>query len=172
MEPLAEQDRMTLAIAYEFSEQPAESRTQILQLTELSPQKCPILVPAWKSGQQEFPLCGCCGRPPEGHPVEPEIPARVPGSRTNPAVVRKAGGRAQDYETAAAVNRQQANPWEWPPLDLATLEFAEPLSSAEKLIQEAIKYQPRFARAHYYMGQLLKNRAATVMLPRNIRKLL
>jgi tetratricopeptide (TPR) repeat protein len=59
------------------------------------------------------------------------------------------------------LNRANNVHWEWSPLDLAVLLLkADDLDGGEKLLREALQYNPRFGWAHYYMGQLLQKRGA------------
>jgi len=67
--------------------------------------------------------------------------------------------RRKTYETAAARNRNLKVHWEWPPVDLAALLLkSDELDEADALLTEAMRYNPRFGWAHYYMGQLFQKR--------------
>lgn len=152
---LSEPDRMTLALAYQFSEKPAQSGAEFLKLTKLAP-----------TNAQYLYLLGRMDR--VNQRVEEAAENFTKAIRIDPSFVRayeelgqaqEALGRVDEarktYETGAAVNRRLSVHWEWSPLDLGVVllnanEFAE----AEKLFREALQYNPRFAWGHYYMGQL------------------
>lgn len=157
LKPLAEQDRMTLAIAYEFAGQPNESRTEILKLTKLAPQNAEYWYLLGRVDRKNSRLEDAAMDLNKSIQLDPKFLRAYQDLGQTQQDLGKPADARKNYETAAAINRQQANPWEWPPLDLATLEFQQNnLSGAEKLIQEAIKYKPRFAWAHYYMGQVFE----------------
>jgi tetratricopeptide (TPR) repeat protein len=152
---LSEPDRMTLALAYQFSEKPAQSRAEFLRLAKLAP-----------TNAQYLYLLGRMDR--VNQRIEDATDDFTKAIRIDPNFVRayeelgqaqEALGRVDEarktYETGAAVNRRLSVHWEWSPLDLGVVllnanEFAE----AEKLFREALQYNPRFAWGHYYMGQL------------------
>jgi tetratricopeptide (TPR) repeat protein len=152
---LSEPDRMTLAIAYQFSEKPAQSRDEFLKLAKLAP-----------TNAQYLYLLGRMDR--ANQRVEEAVDNFTKAIRIDPNSVRayEELGQIQEalghkdearktYATGAAINRRLSVHWEWSPLDLGIvflrdLDFAE----AEKLFREALQYNPRFAWGHYYMGQL------------------
>ena len=61
------------------------------------------------------------------------------------------------YQKAIELNRQQPKPSPWPPLNLGTLliKLAR-YPDAQTSLQESLRYDPRFPRAHYQMGLLLE----------------
>jgi tetratricopeptide (TPR) repeat protein len=63
------------------------------------------------------------------------------------------------YEAGVMRNRTSATPSEWPPLDLAVvlLKTGEN-AKAEELIRESLLYKPRFALAHYYLGDIFQKK--------------
>lgn len=155
IKPLSEPDLMTLAIAYQFSEKPAQSRAALLKLVKLAPTNAqyPYLLGRMERVEQR---------------VEEAADDFAKAIRADPNFVRayEELGQAQEtlgrldearktYETGAAVNRRLGIPWEWSPLDLGILLLqASDYAGAEKLFREALQYNPRFAWGHYYMGQL------------------
>jgi tetratricopeptide (TPR) repeat protein len=152
---LSEQDRMTLAIAYQFSGQPARSRTELVRLTTLGPKNAeyPRLL-----GQLDL----------LNHHPEDAAREFAAAIALDPDFVRayedlgqvyQQLGRVDEarktYETGAEVNRRLTIHWEWSPLDLGVVLLkANEFPGAEKLFAEALQYKPRFAWGHYYMGQL------------------
>jgi tetratricopeptide (TPR) repeat protein len=60
------------------------------------------------------------------------------------------------YQQALDLNRRQLVPSPWPPLNLGTLLIKlERLKEAESCLQESLRYEPRFPKAHLQMGVLL-----------------
>jgi tetratricopeptide (TPR) repeat protein len=61
------------------------------------------------------------------------------------------------YQQAILMNRSQRLPSPWPPLNLGTLLVKlGKLPEAETYLQESLRCEPRFAKAHYQMGLLLE----------------
>ena len=61
------------------------------------------------------------------------------------------------YQQALGLNRRQLNPSPWPPLNLGTLLIKlGRLEEAETCMQESLRYEPRFPKAHFQMGLLLE----------------
>ncbi len=60
------------------------------------------------------------------------------------------------YRKAVQLNRNEAQPSAWPPVNLGTLLYRlDRLEEAGTYLREAVGYDPRFARARYQMGMLL-----------------
>ncbi len=61
------------------------------------------------------------------------------------------------YQQAVLMNRSEAAPSPWPPLNLGTLLIKlGRLPEAETCLDESLKYDFRFAKAHFQMGVLLE----------------
>jgi tetratricopeptide (TPR) repeat protein len=156
---ISEPDRLTLAIAYEFSGAPEQSRAELLKLVTLAP----------KNAQYEY-LLGKMDR--HNQHIEQASEDFRKAIALDPKFVKAYEdlGQTQEdlghpeearktYETGAAINRKQANHWERSPLDLGVLLLkANDLDGAQKLFQEALQYNPAFAWGHYYMGQVFEKR--------------
>lgn len=64
------------------------------------------------------------------------------------------------YATANHLNRLQNEPSAEPPLLLGSMLYRQSeLSRAERLLKEALKYNPASALAHYWLGLLLERRS-------------
>jgi tetratricopeptide (TPR) repeat protein len=60
------------------------------------------------------------------------------------------------YRQATELNRRQAHPSAWPPLNLGKLLLKlGKLLEAEDSLQESLQYEPRFPNAHCQLGLLL-----------------
>lgn len=70
-------------------------------------------------------------------------------------------GRPDDareaFAKAADLNRKLAAPSAWPPHDLGVLLLRlQDLKEAESALREALRYDPKFAMAHYHLGRALE----------------
>ena len=159
IKPIAEADRVTLALGLGFSDQLPQARAELLNLIKAAPQ----------NAEYEFLL----GRV-EANAKHMEDAAKHSSKaiELDPSMVGAYEnlGRAQEnlglvdearktYEAGALHNRKNKVHWEWSPLDLGVIVLkAGELDEAEKLFREALQYNPRFGWAHYYMGQLFQKR--------------
>lgn len=159
IKPLSETDRVTLALAYAFSQNPAASRIQLQKLMNIAPKNAeyPYLLGRVESDSQ--------------HPEE-AAKAFAKAIQLNPNMVRayEELGRTQEslglleqatktYQIGVARNRESRQRWEWSPIDLGVIYLkAGDNDTAEKLFREALQYNPRSAWAHYYMGQLFQKK--------------
>lgn len=155
IKPLAEDDRLTLALAEQFSGQPVPARAGLQKLIAEFP----------KNAQYVYLL----GRLDVQNKREEDAVADFRKALDlNPNMIRAYEdlGQAQEtlgltdearktYQAGAARNRLQPVKWEWSPLDLGVLLLKDgDLDQAEKLFNEALQYNPRSGWAHYYLGQL------------------
>jgi tetratricopeptide (TPR) repeat protein len=59
---------------------------------------------------------------------------------------------------AVALNRKQPAPSAWPPHNLGYLQLRlQQFPQAEENLREALKYDPKFAEAHYHLARVLEN---------------
>jgi|ERR1017187_7925915 tetratricopeptide (TPR) repeat protein len=131
---LSEPDRMTLALAYQFSDKPEQSRAELLKLAKLAPTNA------------QYPyLLGRLYR--ANRRIEEAAVDLTRAIRIDPNFVRayEELGQVQEslgqeaearktYEAGAAVNRRLNVHWEWSPLDLGVMllkddDFAAALAS-------------------------------------------
>jgi tetratricopeptide (TPR) repeat protein len=62
------------------------------------------------------------------------------------------------FARAVALNRQLPAPSPWPPHNLGYLQLRlQQFDDAEKDLREALKYDPKFALAHYHLARVLEN---------------
>jgi tetratricopeptide (TPR) repeat protein len=61
-----------------------------------------------------------------------------------------------NFSRAVELNRLQARPSPWPPLDLAVTQLElNQLAAAENGLREAITYDAKLPQAHYQLGRVL-----------------
>jgi superkiller protein 3 len=61
------------------------------------------------------------------------------------------------FQKAADLNRKLAAPSSWPPHNLGALLLRlQLLNEAEDALREALRYDPKFAMAHYHLGRALE----------------
>ena len=69
---------------------------------------------------------------------------------------------SRSYEEAVRLNREQAKPSPWPPLNLGLLlTRLDRGDEAEALFRESIRGDERFPQAHYQLGQVLEKKGRT-----------
>jgi tetratricopeptide (TPR) repeat protein len=154
---LTEQDRMTLALACEFSQQPKRAREELLKLTEMAPKNAEYAYLLGRIDSQNQQTEAAAGEFAKAIKLDPNLVRAY----EDLGALQEQEGHVEEaqktYEAGANVNRKLTVPWEWSPLDLGVLELkANNFASAEKLFREALRYNPRFGWGHYYMGELLQ----------------
>jgi tetratricopeptide (TPR) repeat protein len=154
IKPLQEDDRMTLGLAYEFSENPNLARVELLKLTKTAPKNASY-----------FYLLGRFDV--RNRHMEDAIVSFRKTTELDPNHLRawEEMGKVQEslgldgdarktYQSGASHNRLAKAHWEWSPVDLGVIVMRDgDLDQAETLFREALQYNPRFAWAHYYLGQ-------------------
>jgi tetratricopeptide (TPR) repeat protein len=142
--PMSERSRFTLAMAYIELGRPQWAQPELVRLAALKPSNALYLY--WLA-RLDY----------DGHKY------------TDPGMVRAHDllGLCYDYlgdldraiasfERSVTLNRAQAKPSPWPPLDMAVsqVEIGR-LNDAENNLREAVRYDPRLPRAHYELGRVL-----------------
>jgi tetratricopeptide (TPR) repeat protein len=159
IKPLAEEDRISLAVVWQAIGKRREARDAMVKLTQDFP----------KDPQYEYLL----GRfdSLDRH-FEAAIADLQKALQLDPKLLKAYEdlGRAQEalgliadarktYEAGVARNRQDGARSDWPAIDLGSMLLkAGELEEAEKLFREALSYQPRSGMAHYYLAQIDERR--------------
>jgi tetratricopeptide (TPR) repeat protein len=73
-------------------------------------------------------------------------------------------GRSEEaltaFTKATALNRKLPIPSPWPPDNLGNFQFhQQQFDEAEANLREALKYDPKFALAHYHLARVLENKS-------------
>ncbi len=154
--PLDERTRFTLAMAYIKVNRRSWARSELDRLAQAHPDNSLYLYWLSRIDYDDQKYLEAIGR------LE-----RV--TELNPDMVRAHDllGLCYDYigqfdqaitsfSRAVELNRVQAKPSPWPPLDMAVTQMElNQLANAEKGLQEAITYNPKLPQAQYQLGRVL-----------------
>ena len=155
--PLDERSRFTLAMSYVVLGQRDWARPELQKLAEAAPAN--PLYPYWV-GRLDYDG----GRYAEAAAGFLKSLALDPGfvkAHDNLGLCYDALGRDDEAEASAGqavrLNREPASPSPWPPHNLGLLlTRLDRLAEAEPLFREAVRYDARFAPAHYQLGMTLE----------------
>lgn len=157
VKPLSESDRLTLAIAYQFSEKPEQAHAELLKLEKLAPANAqyPFLLGRMDAKNQHLEAAA------DNFAKAIRLDPNLVRAYQELGQIQEELGHAEEarktYEAGATINRKLPAPWEWSPLDLGVVFLkANDLPEAEKLFSESLQYKPRFGWGHYYLGQVFQ----------------
>jgi len=154
--PMSERSRFTLAMAYIELGRPQWAQPELVRLAALKPSNALYLY--WLA-RLDY----------DGHKYTEAVSKLQKVTALDPGMVRAHDllGLCYDYlgdldraiasfERSVTLNRAQAKPSPWPPLDMAVsqVEIGR-LNDAENNLREAVRYDPRLPRAHYELGRVL-----------------
>ena len=158
LSPLDDPDRFTLAMALvDLGDVPA-SRAELTRLNERQPNQAIYLY--WLArldyGQRLYD-----DAVEKFKKVTSMDPASVRGY-DNLGLTYDMMGLTEEAQSAfaqaVALNRKLPAPSPWPPHNLGYLQLRlQQFESAEGNLREALKYDPKFALAHYHLGRVLEN---------------
>jgi tetratricopeptide (TPR) repeat protein len=154
--PLSEGDQFTLAMAFVALKRPDWARPELEKLHAAHKENASY---SYWLGKLEF----------DGQNLPNAIERFQEAVRLNPQLVRgydmlgvsrqKAGQHdeaVKAFEEAIRLNRTATPPSAWPPLDYGSMLLEDgKAEEAEPYLREAVKYEPRLAKAHYKLGSSL-----------------
>ena len=158
LKPLADADRFTLAMALVNLGDVSDARAQLTKLDQNHPDQPVYLY--WLArldyGQRLY---------------ESAVEKLKRVVQLDPASVRGYDNLGLSYDmmgltdeartafaTAVELNRKQPQPSPWPPDNQGFLLLrVQKFHEAEESLREALKYDPKFALAHYHLGRTLEN---------------
>lgn len=155
--PLAAQHQFTLALSYIIMNHRDWARPELEKLAYANPRS--PLYPYWL-GRIDYDAMQF--KAAEAHLQKAlNLDAKFMKAYDNLGLTYEALGQFADairvYRQAILMNRAQPSPSPWPPLNLGTLLVKlGKLDEAEVYLDESLKYDPRFPKAHYQMGLLLE----------------
>lgn len=155
--PLGDRDRFTLALSYIILKHPDWARPELEKLARSNPRD--PLYPYWL-GRLDYDLMQyktAAAQLRKALDLDPMFMKAY----DNLGLTYEGLGQYDDairiYQQAVTLNRQQKLPSPWPPLNLGTLLVKlGRRPEAESCLQEALRYDPKFPKAHYQLGLLLE----------------
>jgi tetratricopeptide (TPR) repeat protein len=157
IEPLDDRNRFTLALSYIILNHRDWARPELEKLAHANPRE--PLYPYWL-GRLDYD--GLQFRAAAANLRKAlELDPNFMKAYDNLALTYEALAQYDDairvYQQALGLNRRQLTPSPWPPLNFGALLIKlERLKEAETCLQEALRYEPRFPKAHFEMGLLLE----------------
>ena len=157
IEPLDNRSRFTLALAYIILKQPNWARPELEKLVLSEPENpnYPYWLGRLDYDAQQFGLA--VGRFKKALELDPQFMKAYDNLALCYEALGKYDEAVQIYQDALRLNRQSPAPSPWPPLNLgALLVKLERLQEARAALEESLRADPRFPKAHYQMGVLLE----------------
>jgi predicted Zn-dependent protease len=130
IKPLSNEDRMTLALAYEFADKPATARAELVRLTKGDPKNPQYLYLLGRVDAKDQKL-------------EQAVESFRSAIKLDPDFMRAYDEMGRAQETLGLVDEARKDGKE---------------DEAEKLFAESLQYKPTFAWAHYYLGQVYQKK--------------
>ena len=159
IKPLGDTDRMTLALALGFSNRVPQARVELLKLIQLSPRNAEYsyLLGRLDANTNHFDDAATEFR--KATELDPTLVRAYEDPGRAQEILGLADEARKTYELGVLKNRANKVHWEWSPLDLGVfLLKAGEFDEADKLLREALEYNPHAGTAHYYRGQLLQRK--------------
>jgi tetratricopeptide (TPR) repeat protein len=159
--PLEEPHRFTMAMSYVALKRYDWARKELNKLAAAAPRNA--LYPYWLGrldyDDQHFEAA--LGNFDRAITLDPNFTR----SHDNRGLCLEALGREDDalgaYHKAVELNRRSGAPSPWPPHNLGSLLSKRGwLAEAEATLREALKYDPKFARARYQLGLVLEKQGS------------
>ena len=155
--PLDESSRFILAVSYVKLNHPDWARPQLEMLARANPRepRYPYTLGRLDYDDRQYKPAA------ENFKKALELDPNFMKAYDNLGLTYEALGQFDDavrmYQRALGLNRNQPVPLLWPPLNLGTLLIKlSRLEEAETCLQESLRYDPRFPKAHLQMGLLLE----------------
>jgi tetratricopeptide (TPR) repeat protein len=155
--PLPDRDRFTLALSYIIMNHRDWARPELEGLAKADPRN--PLYPYWL-GRIDYDDMKYKAAETNLQTAL-NLDAKFMKAYDNLGLTYEALGQYDDatriYQQAILMNRSEPTPSPWPPLNLGTLLVKlGKLGEGEVYLDESLKYDPRFPKAHYEMGLLLE----------------
>jgi len=155
--PLAARERFTLAMSYIILNHRDWARPELEKLADADPRS--PLYPYWL-GRIDYDAMQF--RTAEGHLqkaliLDPKFMKAYDNLGLTEEALGDYDGAIRVYQQAIVINRAEPTPSPWPPLNLGTLLVKlGRLPEARVCLEESLKYDSRFPKAHFQMGLLLE----------------
>ena len=159
LSPLDDRDRFTLAMALIDIGDPGASRTHLARLNELHPKQGLYLYWLGRLDYDQRLYDAAVDKFKRVIALDPNS-ARA---YDNLGLTYDMLGRTEDaraaFTKATELNRKLPKPSPWPPDNLGYfLSRQQEFDPAEENLREALKYDPKFALAHYHLARVLESK--------------
>jgi tetratricopeptide (TPR) repeat protein len=160
LSPLDDRDRFTLAMALIDAGDAKGSRIELTRLNQLHPNQAVYLYWLGRLDYDQRLYDDAVEKFKRVIGMEPDS-AR---GYDNLGLAYDMLGLTEEAQTAftkaAALNRKLPAPSPWPPDNLGYFQLRqEQFDDAEKSLREALKYDPKFALAHYHLARVLEKKS-------------
>ncbi len=155
--PLDDRSRFTLALAYIILDHRVWARPELEKLARVDPRN--PLYPYWlgRLDYEDMLYKAAVTNLQKALDLDPTFMKAYDNLGLSYEALGQFDDAIRIYQEAIRLNRQQQRPSPWPPLNLGTLLVKlGKLPEAETNLQESLRCEPRFAKAHYQMGLLLE----------------
>ena len=157
LEPLSPEDRFTLGMAFLAIKRADWARPELEKLHLANPKNALYVYWLGKMDFEDQKLPTAIARFEEAIRLDPGLVKARDMLGVSKEVAGQDEEAAKSFEEAVRLNRQAASPSAWPPLDYGSMLLkARKLPEAEPYLREAVRYEPKLAKAHYRLGSLLE----------------
>jgi len=155
--PLGDPNRFTLALSYIILNHPDWARSELEKLARANPRE--PLYPYWlgRIDYDAMQFKAAAANLRKALELDPNFMKAYDNLGLTYEALAQYDDAIRIYQQALGLNRRQPIPSPWPPLNLGTLLIKlGRLEEAETCMQESLRYEPRFPKAHFQMGLLLE----------------
>ena len=146
--PLGDPNRFTLALSYIILNHPDWARSELEKLARANPRE--PLYPYWlgRIDYDAMQFKAAAANLRKALELDPNFMKAYDNLGLTYEVLAQYDDAIRIYHQALDLNRRQLIPSPWPPLNFGTLLIKlDRLKEAETCLQEALRYEPRFAKA-------------------------
>ena len=155
--PLDERSRFTLAMAYVKLSRRDWARTELETLVVSAPQKPLYLYWLARLDYDVQSYTAAIARLQKVIKMDPKMMRAYDTLGLCYEYLGKPDEAIKSYNQAVNLNRMQLKPSPWPNVDLAvSLIGVNRLEEARKNLDDALRYDPKLAQAHYQLGRVLE----------------
>jgi len=155
--PLAEPSRFTLAMAYVRLRRLDWARPELQKLAESNPQNALYAYWLARFDYDELKYQEAIARLQKVTLLDPKMTRAYDLLGLCYDYIGDLQGAISSFNRAVQLNLLEVKPSPWPNLDMAVaLMEANDLTGAEANLHEAIRHDPRLAKAHYQLGRVLE----------------
>jgi tetratricopeptide (TPR) repeat protein len=155
--PLGSDHRFTLALAYLAMKRPDWARPELDTLHRANPKNSLYVYWLGKLDFEDQQLPAAIEKFKEAIRLDPGSVKANDMLGVSNEVAGKNDEAVSYFEQAVRLNRRAVPPSAWPPLDYGSMLLkASKVPEAVPYLREAVRYEPKLAKAHYRLGCLLE----------------